>query len=147
MVAEDTVPPGRQAGFTLIELMMVVAIIGILASIAIGTYQVYTIRAYVAEGMGLMSPIKSNVEDYHAANGVLPTNNASAGVATASSITGNAVSSVAVQNGAVVITYNNTVANGGATLIFVPVVVSGSVSWRCNSGTLSSIYVPSICRG
>jgi type IV pilus assembly protein PilA len=84
-------PSRTQGGFTLIELMIVVAIIGILASIALPLYQDYTIRAQLAEGVNLASGAKAAVAEFYQNRGAFPGNNASAGLATAASIRGNYV--------------------------------------------------------
>ena len=92
----------KQQGFTLIELMIVVAIIGILAAIAIPAYQDYTIRAQVSEGLNLAAGAKSAITEYFQDRGVLPANNADAGISQAASIAGNYASAVRVQAAGVI---------------------------------------------
>lgn len=135
-----------QQGFTLIELMIVVAIIGILAAIAIPQYQDYTKRTHVTEGLNLASSSKNGVADFYSSLGRMPTNNESAGVAGPTSIRGNAVRSVTVDMGTITIVYNDKVADG-ATIDLVPDVTSGgSVQWNCQGGTLESKLRPANCR-
>ena len=134
-----------QKGFTLIELMIVVAIIGILAAIAIPSYQDYTKRAHVSEGMALAGAVKTGVAEYFGSNGNLPLNNISAGAATGTSITGNAVTSVVNSGGQITITYNTKV-ESGVTLILSAVTGAGSVEWVCTGGNVDTKWRPANCR-
>ena len=141
-----------QQGFTLIELMIVVAIIGILAAIAIPAYQDYTIRAQVSEGLQLSSGAKVAVTETFQDRGVLPTTNALAGLAEPGEITGNYVTLVTVANGVISVTYGND-ANSkilGAVLTISPDTTNpGSVEWACAGGNILSAnakWLPSACR-
>lgn len=136
-------------GFTLIELMIVVAIIGILAAIAIPAYQDYTIRAQVSEGMIVASGAKSAVWDYMAQYGEAPLDNAAAGLAQPTSIIGNNVSEVTITSGLITVEFGNQ-ANSkiiGATLALSPITSGeGSIKWSCTGGSLTAKYRPSSCR-
>lgn len=141
-----------QKGFTLIELMIVVAIIAILAAIAIPAYQDYVIRSQVSEGMTLSDGAKTAVAEFYSNKGTMPSENASAGLASAESITGSYVSSVNVDAGKITATYSMTSpqkankAINGLTLILSPVTSAGSTAWTCNGGTVPNKYLPSSCR-
>lgn len=139
------------SGFTLIELMIVVAIIGILAAIALPAYQDYAIRAKVSEGLNLFSGTKAAVVEAYTANGTLPTTNADAGLAAPTSLAGGAVTSVTVGGAAqVTVLFNNTLggsptANGG-TIVFAPTLSENGFVWSCTGGTLPDKYRPANCR-
>ncbi len=129
-----------QKGFTLIELMIVVAIIGILAAIAIPAYSDYTIRAQVTEGLNLASSAKSAVAETYGSNGEWPATNAEAGLDTAANIKGKYVTQVEVQDGGVIeITFGGQANNkiSGDTLHLTPYTsVNGDIAWVCgNKGT------------
>lgn len=137
------------AGFTLIELMIVVAIIAILAAIAIPAYQDYLIRAQVTEGMSLASGAKSAVWDYVSNTGEYPPNNQSAGLAPKTDIRGSYVSSVDVTGGAITVAFQGAKANKAiqsALLVLSPTTVGGSILWTCTPSTVDGKYLPSSCR-
>jgi type IV pilus assembly protein PilA len=151
----------QQKGFTLIELMIVIAIIGILAAIAIPAYQDYTIRAKVSEGLSLAATVKLAVTETYASRSRFPNNdNASYGLPAATSINGNYVSSVGVTgaSGAITIIYKSNLGGNppadGGTIILDPTPRQGTMGWACDgsgpgndAGTLPNKYRPSECRG
>lgn len=141
----------RTAGFTLIELMIVVAIIAILAAIAIPAYQNYLIRAQVSEGVSLATAAKAGVWDFTANTGRFPPSNLSAGLAQPASISGIYVSSVNVTNGLVKVAFNGPKTNvliSNQVLVFSPTTGAGSIQWTCASAntTIPGQYLPSVCR-
>ncbi len=127
------------AGFTLIELMIVVAIIGILASMAIPAYQSYTIRAQVAEGLMLASAAKPAVLTAYLDDGEAPADRAATGLsAVATDSSGTNVTAVDVVNGVLVITYGYAASASvaGLTLTLTPYETAESgIVWRCGTTT------------
>ena len=160
-----------QKGFTLIELMIVVAIIGILAAIAIPAYQDYTIRAQVTEGMNLAAAAKAAVAETFLNRGKAPATRTAAGMSQNDIDTvGKYVTKVGVTDGTITITYGNEAnqAINGKTLNLVPYIsADNSVSWMCGAakaptktamtgvsittggdlaGTTMQKYLPAACR-
>lgn len=135
----------KQKGFTLIELMIVVAIIGILAAIAIPAYQDYTIRARVTEGLEMASSAKLAVSETSQTNNALPATQAATGYTTPAA-TAN-VTSIVIADTTGVITVTYTAAAGGGTITLVPTLTAnGDITWSCTGGTLLAKYRPANCR-
>ncbi|HFC7779772.1 TPA: pilin [Neisseria meningitidis] len=157
-----------QKGFTLIELMIVIAIVGILAAVALPAYQDYTARAQVSEAILLAEGQKSAVTEYYLNHGIWPKNNTSAGVASsATDIKGKYVQSVEVKNGVVTATMASSNVNNeikGKKLSLWAKRQDGSVKWFCGqpvkradtadevtadtaaNGKIDTKHLPSTCR-
>ena len=164
-----------QKGFTLIELMIVVAIIGILAAVAIPAYQDYTIRARVTEGLALAASAKMNVSEIAAqGSNIADADGYQRGYTTPGASTNVSSVAIAAATGAVTITYTGRVQSGTPTLVLVPyngteaapaalpdataafTPVADSIKWRCmannatfgigTAGSLESRYAPAECR-
>ena len=141
----------NQQGFTLIELMIVVAIIGILAAIAIPAYQDYTIRAQVSEGLNLSGGAKAAVTEYYQDRGSLPADNSESGLADADQIVGKYVATVTVLNGIITVAYGGDAHNviQAQTIQLSPITVNvGAVAWACSSAgaVIANKHLPAACR-
>ncbi len=136
-------------GFTLIELMIVIAIIGILAAIAIPAYQDYIVRSKVSEGLNMAGAAKLAVAETYDSVGTFPDDNSAAGLPGAASITGNYVSQIEVVSNVVTITYNSSVGGNpsadGTDMVLTATASEGSMMWVC-TGTMSNKYKPANCR-
>ena len=150
-----------QQGFTLIELMIVVAIIGILAAIAIPAYQDYTARSQMSEAMSLASGARTAVSEVYQTSGDFPDNNTEAGIADEGNITGTYVLSVTVGENGVITALLRDAAPviapiRGASLVLTPALGGGddveagdegSIEWLCGPGGDTPVkYYPSTCR-
>jgi len=136
-----------QQGFTLIELMIVVAIIGILAAIAIPAYSDYTERAKVSELVTLGSACKASVSEYYQAQGVFPTDNNAAGCNSAATAKVSSITVTGTSNtsGTITVASNLTKASGNYVLIGTP-TANDSVEWDCRTSTILKKYLPANCR-
>jgi len=139
-----------QQGFTLIELMIVVAIIGILAAVALPAYQDYTKRAKMTEVINFMAAAKTGVSEAYGTTGTLTgINNAKAGLAAAADITSNVVKSVTVTDGVIDAVVQNIDTNCDAkkiTLKPTANATSGALEWKGSADAACSKFVPASFR-
>ena len=136
-------------GFTLVELMIVVAVVGILATNAIPSYQDYVVRGRVSEALAAMGACKTSIADYVANKGGLPTNLTASGCSDSPM---QYVSGVDVLNGVVTITLATRMdlaSASGGTLTLTPGTPTASLAitmWTCAAATIPSKYLPGSCR-
>ena len=143
-----------QKGFTLIELMIVVAIIAILAAIAIPAYQDYLVRSQVSEASTLADGSKTAISEFYSNTGQFPSSNASAGLALKTDIKGKYVSEVdagGVKAGVIRVTFGGSAnkAINGKFFGLSAITHAGSIEWSCKNVTYTTVdkkYLPTSCR-
>lgn len=137
-------------GFTIIELMIVLALISILAIIAIPTYQRYSVRAQISEGINLIKPFRYAIYEYYTQEGGWPSDNASAGMNPPDSYQTKYIESIAItrhDNSAnITIKYKIPALGDNDTLIFYTTLVNTRVRWHCDYGTVDDKFRPQSCQ-
>lgn len=139
----------RHQGYTLIELMITVAILGILASVAVSAFQTYSVRAQVSEGLHLSGPLQFAVAEFYNDRGAFPADNNDAGILAANNYTGQFVSGISINGAVISIMYGNRASAkiAGETVTLTAVPDLGSLNWDCASGgVIPDTLLPQICR-
>ncbi len=138
-----------QQGFTLIELMIVVAIIGILAAIAIPAYQDYIIRSKMTEPLSFLDMAKTSVSEYSQSMGKLPTSMDAAGITSVSSqyVSSMSYSASSTEADLVLTVRSANVGTTGTVVFKGTPQANGTIEWVCSGGTVAKKYLPANCRG
>lgn len=139
----------KHKGFTLVELMIAVALVGILASIAIAAFQRYTVRAQVSESLALSAPVQRAMADYVNTRGAFPADYAAAALPPPAGFAGSYTDSISVSGANILVQFGNRASDAisGTTLTLTATINNGSISWACSSsGSISDDYLPSACR-
>jgi type IV pilus assembly protein PilA len=138
-----------QKGFTLIELMIVIAIVGILAAVALPAYQDYTIRAKMTEAIATIGEAKTNVSEYYISNSILPPDQTRSGIRT--NVDTNIVKSMLYTSTGIITLSIKPIGgdtlDGQTMLLSLTSTMGGTPQWICKPGTIASKYLPATCRG
>ncbi|MBF0140949.1 MAG: pilin [Magnetococcales bacterium] len=137
----------NQKGFTLIELMIVIAIIGILAAVAIPAYQDYTVRAKMADPLSKLDAAKSQVSEYYISKSAWPASNTVGGLANSGSYTSSYVTSLTATGTKITVVLKAIGAlSAGQTIAVAGTDSSGSITWVCTAKGIANKYLPAQCR-
>jgi type IV pilus assembly protein PilA len=139
----------RQSGFTLVEMLIAVAVVGVLAAMAYTAYQDHTRRAYLAEAVGYAAGAKTAVEDYYGAYGRWPASNGAAGLAEAGAYRGEAVKAltvvVASENSTIELTLNDKVQDNAKAWLTPKILPDGRIRWNCSADSTIQRLMPGNC--
>ena len=137
----------RNSGFTLVELMVVVAVISIILLIAIPAYMDYAVRTKVSEGMSIFPGIKNNIGETYSATGRWPTSNQAAGMYIPASYQTSYIDSVTINDsGTVEMVFSIADLGAANTIEFLPTSSGDGVDWICVGGSMAARYRPHVCR-
>lgn len=137
----------RQKGYTLLELMLILAVLSILMMIAIPAYQEYKYRAMVVEGISVMAGVRREIETAYQSTGIWPSDNLTAGIGPPESFQTKYLDSIEVgEDGVVTVTYGGTSTLNGETIIWTPTATGGNFQWDCKGGTLVDKLRPTVCK-
>lgn len=141
-------PKRNQKAFTLVETMIVIAIVGILSMIAVPAYNDFTVRSKVAEGLSLASGAKTSVMEYYLTQGHWPQDNTDVGLSAAESIQGKYVKQVVVNHNQVMVTFGQGAGNNlhDRVLIMSATDNGGAIQWQCKANDIENKYLPPNCR-